>query len=111
MVKKEKIIDLTDTGRRNKTSVVRDTNTTATEFSTINRIRSLSDAPSPPSNIIHLVDEDKDLGLIQQQGPNLVDPDGRYEEELEASGATVLNSTTYFPASRTTITKRSRTPE
>jgi hypothetical protein len=81
MVKKEKIIDLTDTGRRNKTSVVRDTNTT--EFPPANnRIRSLNDSPSPPSNIIHLVDEDKDLGLIQQQGPNLVDPGGRYEEEL-----------------------------
>jgi hypothetical protein len=34
-----------------------------------------------------------------------------YEERLEAEGATIIDSTTFFPASNTRITKRSQTPE
>jgi hypothetical protein len=106
LIKKDKIIDLTDTGRRNKTSVVRDTQD---DFMPA-KVRSLNDAPTPPSRIITVVDEDKDLGRIPQ-GPNLVDPDSQFEEQLEAGGATIISSETYFPASRTTITKRSMKPE
>jgi hypothetical protein len=34
-----------------------------------------------------------------------------YEEQLEAHGATIIDSTTYFPASRQSLSKRSMTPQ
>ena len=37
-------------------------------------------------------------------------PDGQFEEQLEAEGVTILNSTTYFPASKQTVTWKSKTP-
>jgi hypothetical protein len=40
--------------------------------------------------------------------PEDSEPD--YEERLEAEGATVIESITDFPASNTTLTKRSQTP-
>lgn len=97
MIKKERIIDLTDSNRNNTTPVIRE-------------LRSMSDPILGQANdSINFVNEDRDIG--HSMGPNLQDPDGNYEEELEAKGVTVLNSTTYYPASRTTITKRSMTPE
>jgi hypothetical protein len=72
-------------------------------------LRSINDSPGPIDQI-NIIDEDREKGQGTSM-PELVDPDGQYEEELEAEGATVLNSTTYFPASKTTISKRSMTPE
>ena len=99
MIKKERIIDLTDRGRNNTTPVVRE-------------LRSLSDQ-SPAaraSNAINFVNEERDIGTTNKQGPNLQDPDGNYEEQLEAEGAFIVQSTTYYPASGTTVTRRSQTP-
>lgn len=39
------------------------------------------------------------------------DPDGNYEDQLEASGATIIDSVTQFPASNTRLYKRSQTVE
>lgn len=96
MIKRERIIDLTDMGRHNTTPVIRE-------------LRSLSD--SSPADTINIINENYEKDLEHSDTPNLQDPDGQYEEELEAKGATILDSTTYYPASRTTITKRSMTPE
>lgn len=94
MIKRERVIDLTDIGRNNTMPVVRE-------------LRSLSDQPVS-DNVINFVNEDRDIG--HSVSPDLQDPDGSYEEQLEAEGATIHESTTYYPASGTTITKRSMTP-
>lgn len=50
-------------------------------------------------------------GSVYPEPPKLIDPDGNFEEQLEAEGATIIDSTTYYPQSRTTISKRSQTPQ
>ena len=98
-IKRERVIDLTDIGRNNTTPVVRE-------------LRSLNDLPPTQADAIDFVKEDRDIGTTNKQSPNLQDPDGPFfEEQLEAQGATILDSTTYYPASKISITKRSMTPE
>jgi hypothetical protein len=101
--KKERIIDLTDIGRRNSMPVVRDND------DEIPVLRSINDSPTDAIDPVNFIAEDRDQGYSQPKP--LVDPDGQYEEQLEAEGATIINSTTYFPDSKRTITKRSQTPE
>ena len=55
---------------------------------------------------IHLIEEDKGQGFKEPIMPP--DPDNGFEEKLEAEGAFVINSTTYFPASKQTVTKKSQ---
>jgi hypothetical protein len=99
MIKKERIIDLTDSNRNNSTPVIRE-------------LRSMSDPIQGRANdSINFVNAENNEKDLEHETLNLIDPDGQYEEQLEASGATILNSTTYYPDSRTTITKRSLTPE
>lgn len=100
---KEEIIDLTDSGNRNKTSVIRADNT-----------RSILDPKSEhvgafEASGILVIPEDKGLAYSKPYEPQ--DPDGDFEERLEAEGAFIIDSTTYFPASKTRITKRSQTVE
>jgi hypothetical protein len=45
---------------------------------------------------------------IQRLQPQ--DPEPEFEERLEMEGATIIDSTTFFPASNTRLTKRSQTP-
>lgn len=92
------IIDLTDTGSHNQMKVVR------------SKLDSKSDhlgafAESP----IEIISEDK--GFIKIKFPQQPeDPEPDFEERLEAEGATIIDSTIFFPASNTRITKRSQTP-
>lgn len=58
---------------------------------------------------VQFAEEDRGLGYHEPVTP--ADPEGDYEERLEAEGATIIDSTTFFPASNTRITKRSQTPE
>jgi hypothetical protein len=97
--KQHGVIDLTDMGSHNQMKVVR------------SRLDSKSDhlgafADSP----IDIISEDKGYleSKIQRQMPE--DPEPEFEERLEMEGATILDSTTYFPASNTRLTKRSLTP-
>jgi len=94
MIKKERIINLTDSGRNNTTPVIRE-------------LRSLSDPPTQ-ADTINFINEDRDIGITVGYSPP--DPDGQFEEQLEAEGVTILNSTTYFPASKQTVTWKSKTP-
>jgi hypothetical protein len=57
---------------------------------------------------VQIVTEDK--GTVYHEPDTPPDPDGDFEERLEAEGAFIINSTTYFPGSKTTITKKSYTP-
>jgi hypothetical protein len=61
------------------------------------------------SPVQFVVEEDRGLGYHEPVTP--ADPEGDYEERLEAEGATIIDSTIFFPASNTRITKRSQTPE
>lgn len=103
---KEEIIDLTDMGNHNKTSVIRADNT-----------RSILDPKSEhvgtfDSTGIIVIPEDKGYieSKLERQATTPEDPDGNYEEQLEAEGAFIIDSTTYFPASGTTVTRKSQTP-
>ena len=99
--RKEGIIDLTDFGNRNKTSVTRET-----RF----RLDPKSDYIGViDSSAIHVIPEDK--GLAYSKPLELQDPEDSFEEQLETEGASIIESTTYFPASGTTVTKRSQTVE
>lgn len=55
--------------------------------------------------------ENHDKELPNNNGPFPKDPNGYYDEHLETTGATIIKSKVYFPASKTTITKRSMTPQ
>jgi hypothetical protein len=59
---------------------------------------------------IEIIPEDKGYleSKLMRRMPE--DPEPDYEERLEAEGATVIESITHFPASNTTLTKRSQTP-
>ncbi len=76
-------------------------------------MRSASDPSSTDINnnvsFVFATAENRNKELQHDNGPELVDPDGNYDEQLEATGATIIKSEVYFPASRTTITKRSLT--
>ena len=56
----------------------------------------------------HFIEENKAQGYQQPTMPP--DPDNGFEEKLEAEGAFIINSTTYFPASKQTVTWKSMTP-
>jgi hypothetical protein len=106
---KEEIIDLTDTGNHNTMPVIRELDQDpVTGMATM---RSITD---PPKNSafdnepVHFVEENKGTAYHEPYTPP--DPDGGYEEKLEAEGAFIIDSTTYFPASKTTVTKKSYTP-
>ena len=95
------IIDLTDTGSyNNQMKVVRSRLDSKSEH-----IGAFADSP------IDIIPEDKGHleSKIQRHMPE--DPEPEFEEKLEMEGATILDSTTFFPASNTRITKRSQTPE
>jgi hypothetical protein len=83
-------IDLSDIGNRNKTSVIRADDT-----------RSILDPKSEhvgafDSTGVIVIPEDKGYieSRLERQVPE--DPDGNYEEQLEAEGAILLESTTFF---------------
>ena len=103
--KKERIIDLTDIGRHNSMPVLRE------DDDEIPVLRSINDSPAEAIDPVNFITEDSSQGYPQSQPPNLIDPDGQFEELLEAEAATIIDSTTYYPASKTSISKRSQTVE
>jgi hypothetical protein len=59
--------------------------------------------------IIMAVSEDRNKGQAYPEPYQPTDPEPYEEQHLENLGATVINSTTYFPESGVTINKRSQT--
>lgn len=98
-IKKERIIDLTDIGRHNTMPVVR------------RELRSMNDPPTQADTINVINEENYEKGLGQPREYIPPDPEPGEDERLENEGATIIHSTTYFPASGKTISKRSQTPE
>jgi hypothetical protein len=96
---KHQVIDLTDTGIHNQMKTIRSRLDSKSEH-----IGAFNDSP------IDIIPEDKGYieSKMQRQMPQ--DPEPEFEESLEAEGATVLESITYFPASNTRLTKKSQTP-
>jgi hypothetical protein len=122
--KQDKIINLTDSHRRNSTPAIRQMDisvnpvTGTHTYTPTSRRRNptnpndmLSDSGSTTTFMI--VPEDKGDGLStskEQYQPPPTDPEPNADELLEAAGATILDSTTYFPASKQSLSKRSMTP-
>lgn len=71
----------------------------------------MSDPSAGQADSINFINENYEKDLEHSDTLNLQDPDGQFEEELEAEGAFIIESTTRFPASGTTISKRSLTPK
>ena len=91
------VINLTDLGRNNsmpatKLKAVVDTGSTSNDV--------------PP---IFMTVEDKGQSHPEPYMPPEIEPQD--EERLENEGATILDSTTYYPASKISVTKRSQTPQ
>jgi hypothetical protein len=102
-IRKEEVIDLTDTSGNNHTPVIREL-----EQDPVTGCVTVRAAIDPPKNKYlegQVIPEDRGLAYSKPQEPE--DPEGNCEEQLEAEGAT----TTFFPASNTRITKRSQAPE
>ena len=59
---------------------------------------------------LHFIEENKGSALPDEPDSDLPDPDGNFEEKLEKEGAFIIESKTYYPASKRTIVKRSQTP-
>ena len=102
--KKEDIVDLIDYSGMNRTSAI-DT-----------RPRSRLDLKTDylggfDSSGIEVISEDRGYSDSKKQRLEPEDPEPRSEEGLEAEGASIIQSSTYFPASKTTLTKRSQTVE
>jgi hypothetical protein len=108
--KEEVIIDLTDTSGNNSMSVVRELD--QDPVTGMVTMRSITDPPKKGGAFddtpIHFTEEDKGRGY--KEPPALPDHDGDYEGQLEKEGAFIVESTTYYPASGTTVTRRSQTP-
>jgi hypothetical protein len=124
-VKRDRIINLTDIGRHNtmQARVVRDLQDDGTY-----RLRQVTwegalipeENPQDPNAlgategnnnepVFITANEDKGSGYRLPYEPTDIEPG--YEKGLESTGATVVNSTTYYPASGVTTTKRSMTHE
>lgn len=117
--KKENIIDLTDTSRNNKMPVVRTlevnpitgerTYTTAEDRSLFRDPESNQDSDNNNPIFIMTTGEDKGQAHEQPYTPPEIEP--QEEERLESMGATIHDSTTYYPASNMSVSKRSQTPQ
>jgi hypothetical protein len=110
-VRKEEVIDLTDIGHDNKMPVIRELD--QDPVTGMVTMRSVTDpdknsAFGANDSPVQFVEEDRGSAYHEPITPT--DPDGNYEEQLEAEGAFIIDSTTYFPASKTTVTKKSQTP-
>jgi hypothetical protein len=103
--KREDIIDLVDFSGMNRTNAIRDT-------SPRSRLDLKTDYLGGfDSSGIEVIPEDRGYSDSKQQKSEPADPEPQEDERLEAEGAQIINSSTYFPASKTTLTKRSQTPE
>jgi len=61
--------------------------------------------------VVDTVPENKGLQSPEDEYDEKYNPEPMEDERLEMEGAHIINSTTYYPASNTTITKRSLTPQ
>lgn len=78
-------------------------------------MRSVSDPSTNDINnnnagFVFAISENRNKEL-QHGDPLPEDPEPNYLSQLEATGATIIKSETYFPQSRQTVTTRSLTPE
>jgi hypothetical protein len=111
--KEEEIIDLLDYGNHNTMPVIRELE--QDPVTGLVTMRSVTDSAHGKDSAfndspVHFVaEEDRGQGYKKEPDP-IPDPDGNYEEQLENEGAFIINSTTYYPASGTTVTKKSQTP-
>jgi hypothetical protein len=98
-VQKDEVIDLTDGAGTNQMKVVRSKLDSKSEH-----LGAFADSP------IHIIPEDKGYleSKLLRKMPE--DPEPDFERQLEAEGAQVIESITHFPASNTTLIKRSQTP-
>jgi hypothetical protein len=110
-IKREEVIDLTDTGQNNTMPVIRELD--QDPVTGLVTMRSIIDPDKNSAfnndSPVQFVVEDRH-GSAYPQPYTPEDPDGGYEEKLEAEGAFIIDSTTYYPASKTSITKKSQTP-
>jgi hypothetical protein len=108
--REEEIIDLTDIGHNNSMPVIRELD--QDPVTGLVTMRSITDSPTKNNAFndtpIHFVEEDKGQGYPEPYTP--ADPEPEADERLEMEGAQIIDSTTYYPESRTTITKKSKTP-
>lgn len=106
--RKEEIIDLTDIGHNNKMPVIRELE--QDPVTGVVTMRSINDSPvsTLDNEPIQFIQEDKGQGYREPYTPPEID--GDYESKLEAEGAFIIESKTHYPASNTTVTKRSQTP-
>jgi hypothetical protein len=120
--KQDKAITLVDIGRRNTMSVNRIRTFYIDENN--NRIEYFGDVPPNEAieseDSVEVVDreeipfigfipDDRNKGNTYPEPYQLPEIESGYEEGLEAGGATVIVSSTYYPASGVTISKRSMT--
>lgn len=113
--KKENIIDLTDSAKNNKTPVVR-----TLDVNPVTGARTYTDTDSAiGDSTFDNDDNDNSIPIIitgedKGENPEPYTPpeiEPQEEERLEAEGATIIDSTTYYPASKMSISKRSQTPQ
>jgi hypothetical protein len=120
--KQDKIVNLTDIGRHNHLRVVRNLQDDGTyRLREVNWDGSLvpeenhqdpnsigaAEGSTEPQMIFAIASEDKGSSYPEPYQPPEIEQG--YEEYLENRSATVLNSTTYYPASNITTHKRSMT--
>jgi hypothetical protein len=65
---------------------------------------------SSQESIIETVPQDRGITIAEDEYEKY-NPEPMEVERLKMEGAQIINSTTYYPASNTTITKRSLTPQ
>jgi hypothetical protein len=121
MKKDSPIINLTDSGKHNNMRVVRDLQDDGTyRLRQVNWDGSLipEENYQDPNSIVGAAEgnipqifitahEDKGSSYPEPYQPP--DPEPGYEEQLEATGATIIKSETYYPKSGITTNKRSMT--
>lgn len=111
--KRDNVIDLTDSSRQNSTPVVRELDVNPITGCRTYKVLS-ADAAAAAANDnedvpIFITGEDKGQSHPEPYQPPEIEPQD--EERLEAGGATILDSTTYYPASNMSVSKRSQTPQ
>lgn len=102
--KKDHVIDLTDTSRRNSMPVIRELDINPVTGCETVRVRAATDSGTSNDFSMFITVEDKGENPYPEPYPPQ-DPEPEYEERLEAEGATIHDSTTYFPASNRTLSR------
>ena len=124
MIKKEEIIDLTDSSHNNTMPFIKELSNEEANLIDDNDNNNDTDDENLPSVIpedtvkkryelvFQTANEDRIKGIDHHLSSHFPeDPEPWFEEQLDDNGATITQSITHFPASNTTLTKRSMTSE